>query len=139
MIAVVRNTGSANSAVRDDRLAEAKASIVSWLITAALSLSIGLVVLGGLTAAAVAVAGSLNVAHDACQSTEANLASDLGISVATLRGIDPATLADHVAARQTAGTLTAIGALQATDRAGSYATCRQVFGQTTTTEQPSRR
>jgi hypothetical protein len=136
VIAVMRGANSTNEARRNDRPTAMHASIGSWLVTAALSLSLVAVALGGLTAAAVAVSGSLGMAHSACQTTEANLASDLGISVAALRATDPADLTNHITARQTTGTLTATGALQATDRASSYATCRQIFGQTATAERP---
>lgn len=139
MIAVVRGANTASEVGRNDHLDTLKASIGSWLITAALSLSLVIVALGGLTAAAVAVSGSLGLAHGACQTTETNLASDLGISVATLRATDPAELTDHITARQTTGALTATAARQATDRASSYATCRQVFGQTATAEQSPNR
>jgi membrane protein implicated in regulation of membrane protease activity len=117
----MHKSGIANAPGRD-LPAELKAGIASWLVTATLSLILGLVVLGSFAAVAALAAGSLGVAHSACEQTEAALASDLGISVATLRATDPASIVDQIAARQTTS-----DTRQATDRAATYANCRQVF------------
>jgi hypothetical protein len=139
VIAVMQKPNGAQAAGQGAFAAKLKASIVTSLIAAALTLSIGLAALGALTATTAVAAGGLGLAYGACERTEANLASDLGIGVATLRATDPATLATQVAARHTTGALTATGAQHATDRAASYATCRQVFGTTAAPEQPGDR
>ena len=107
--------------------ARLRAMLATGLVAAALSLGIGLAVLGALAATATVAAGGLGLAYGACQTIESNLATDLGISVETLRTLDTMTVADQIAARQAAGSLTASGAQRASERGDAYATCRQTF------------
>lgn len=104
-----------------------RAMLATGLVAAALSLGIGLAVMGALAATATVAAGGLGLAYGACQTIESNLATDLGISVEALRTLDTPTVANQIAARQAAGGLTASGAQRASERGDAYATCRQTF------------
>ena len=103
------------------------ATLATGLVAAALSLGIGLAVLGALAATATVAAGGLGMAYGACQSIEDNLAADLNVSVAALQAIDQAALPERVAARQALGLLTASGAQRANERVEAYGKRRQIF------------
>ncbi|MFN8516685.1 MAG: hypothetical protein U0841_29735, partial [Chloroflexia bacterium] len=104
-----------------------KTLLVSGLIALSLTLSTGLAVVGTAAAAAGIAVGGAGVAYGACQRVETDLATDLGVSVATLRATEPAQVSAQVAAR--GGSLTATQAKHAADRAEAYSGCREVFGE----------
>lgn len=108
-------------------VAKVRAAFAAGLVAATLSLGIGVAVFGAMAATMTVAAGGLGVAHGACQSIEADLADDLGISTATLRAIEPPLLDERIAARRAAGALTPSAARRSGERAVAYANCRQTF------------
>jgi hypothetical protein len=102
-----------------------KALRIGGLLAATLTLSAGLAVVGTAAAAAGVAVGGIGVAYGACQHVEADLAADLGVSVAALRATDPAAVPAQLAAR--VGVLTPMQAQDAADRAEAYNGCREVF------------
>lgn len=104
-----------------------KTLLVGGLIALSLTMSAGLAVVGTAAAAAGIAVGGAGVAYGACQRVETDLATDLGVSVATLRATDPAQVSAQVATR--GGSLTATQAKHAADRAEAYSGCREVFGE----------
>jgi hypothetical protein len=125
----MQDTSIANDTWLSRRSARVRASIAAALVAAALSLGIGLAVLGALVATASVAAGGLGMAYSACQRIEVDLASDLGLSVAALKSTNSAELSNLVGVRHTAGALTTIETRHATDSTAAYANCRQVFGE----------
>ena len=107
--------------------AQVRSTLAAGFVAATLSIGIGVAVFGATVATVTVAAGGLGVAHGACQSVEAGLAADLGISVAALRAVEPTTLAARVAARQAAGALTPHEARRGDERAVAYTGCRQTF------------
>ncbi len=99
--------------------------LIGGMIAATLTMSAGLAVVGTAAAATGAVVGGLGVAYGACQRVEIDLATDLGVSVATLRATDPASVPAQLAARGAA--LTTAQTQHAADRAEAYSGCRQVL------------
>ena len=124
----MRDTNITNDTWLTRRSARVRASITAAIVAAALSLGIGLAVMGALAATASVAAGGLGLAYGACQRIEVDLASDLGLSVAALKATELQELSDLVGVRHTAGALTTIEARHAADGTAAYANCRQVFG-----------
>ena len=124
----MRDANVTNDTWLTRRSAGVRASIAAAIVAAALSLGIGLAVMGALAATATVAAGGLGMAYSACQRIEVDLASDLGLSVAGLQATDLKELSDLVGVRHPAGTLTTLEAQHATDGTAAYANCRQVFG-----------
>ncbi len=125
----MQDTTGTNNTWLSRRSARVRASIAAVIVAAALSLGIGLAVLGALVASASVAAGGLGMANSACQRIEIDLATDLGLSVEALKATEPKELSDLIGVRHAAGALTTIEARHVTDSTVTYANCRQVFGE----------